>query len=288
HRAMDIAQQIHYDYPEYFWFTGDVSVNYQVLGNSYAGDLSFSYSCDPAAMAAGKKDLENASAEILSSLSGESEYEKVKGVYEYLINNSSYDINVKDQTSYSLLVNRSGVCAGYAGAMKYLLDRLNVDCMIASGKSKGEDHVWNLVRIGGCWYQVDPTWGDPVTGSDFQTISYDYLLLDDEEMFLDHQYDSGVVYPNCSTEESNFYRREGLYLESCDYTELSGMMKSCIENGRDFIFKCADTNLYFEVCNYLFEREQIFSLLRDFGYDIDSINYSTDEMHRTIKIVLAR
>lgn len=285
-RTMFIARQVHTDYPEFFWFTGDVSVQYTKRGNYYSGNLNFTFSCDQAALAARKRNLNDAAASVISDLGRATDYEKVKGVYEYLINHSRYNDYVRDQTCYSLLVNGQGVCAGYASAMKYLLDRLDVDCIIASGVSKGESHSWNLVRLDGMWYQVDPTWGDPKMDDGGQVLSYDYLLLDDNEMLLDHQYDEGIAYPHCYNDKYNFYKYEGLYLTSCDYSTLSRMLRSCIENGRDFVFKCDSLSLFYEVERYLLDQNQIFSLLKDYGYRTNRISCSMDESHRTFCVEL--
>ncbi len=59
-----------------------------------------------------------------------------------------------------------GVCEGYARTLQYLLNELDVPCVLIHGiQSSGgqpEAHMWNAVQIGGVWYEVDPTWDDPV------------------------------------------------------------------------------------------------------------------------------
>lgn len=285
-RLMELAVQIHQDYPEYFWFSGKVHTSYRELFSSYSGTLSFSYDFPASEIESRQAELEAASRPLLSRLSGKSDYEKVKGVYEELINSTAYQKGEYDQTCYSVLVNHRGVCAGYAAAMKYLLDRLGVDSIIVSGTSKGEDHAWNIVKVQGEWYQTDVTWGDPVMNNGSPFLSYDYLLLDDAEMQEDHQPDPQQTYPVCSSETYNYFKAEGLYLEEYSAEELLRILQLCISRNTDFIFKCADRFLYAEVKDYLFEKQNVFTLLKRAGVSAESIDYYTDDDHRAIYIRL--
>lgn len=64
--------------------------------------------------------------------------------------------------AYGPLVEKRGICSGLAWAFKTLMDGANIECACISGYLK-EDlktiHMWNLVKIDGQFYHVDPTWG---------------------------------------------------------------------------------------------------------------------------------
>ena len=114
--------------------------------------------------------LEAMREEIGRQLQGYSQYEQVREVHNWLINNIEYDVNLEAQEPYSIvgaLTEGKAVCEGYARSFKYILDELNIPCVLVSGtgtNSNGEteSHAWNYVQLNGNWYAVDVTWDDPV------------------------------------------------------------------------------------------------------------------------------
>lgn len=97
-------------------------------------------------------------------------YDKVKFVHDYLVNNTSYAETEGNNTSnlYGALVNHLAVCEGYAESFKYLMDKLNIPCVVVYGdglKLDGSEeyHAWNYVKMDNeNWYAVDATWDDPI------------------------------------------------------------------------------------------------------------------------------
>ncbi len=101
-------------------------------------------------------------------------------------NESIYESQGNDlaRTAYSAMVAdssghpHSALCSGYATAYAYLLQRLGVEATIIlgmAGYSGGalEGHVWNIVKIGGSWYEVDVTWDDTLNNI-IQNLYKDY------------------------------------------------------------------------------------------------------------------
>lgn len=110
-----------------------------------------------------------------------SDYEKVKLIHDYIINNSSYDINLKKSSAYDLLVEKSAVCEGYAITAYRLFLAAGLESRIISGYGDGEPHAWNIVKVDGKWYNIDLTWDDPVSRSGRQVLKYDYFLKSDND-----------------------------------------------------------------------------------------------------------
>lgn len=155
--------------------------------------------------------------QILQNKTGNT-YDDIKMVHDYLVDNISYDSSLSKENIYNMygaLVNRECVCEGYARAFKYLLDELNIPCVMVIGtgtNSQGEteNHAWNYVQLNGKWYAVDSTWDDPVViggGSASEESRYKYFLVGREIIDQDHspsgQFTEGgkvFSYPNLSYE----------------------------------------------------------------------------------------
>ena len=141
------------------------------------------------------QEIENAKEEILNNATG-SNYDKILYVHNWIINNNEYNTTQNSNISdiYGSLVNKSAICEGYARAYKYLLDELNIPCILVSGTAidengNSERHAWNYVFINNNWYAVDTTWDDPIiigNGIITENIKYKYFLKGKETMEIDH------------------------------------------------------------------------------------------------------
>lgn len=104
-----------------------------------------------------KAQLEAAANECIYSIpSDASDYEKIKYVYEYIIDLTDYDANgIDTQNIQSVLLYQKSVCAGYSKAFQYILNRMGLFCTYITGTIRdGGDHGWNMVRIGENYYYV--------------------------------------------------------------------------------------------------------------------------------------
>lgn len=114
--------------------------------------------------------VENIKNSTIKSLDSKSDYEKALYVHDALVNSLEYDsstIKPNSHNIYGALVEKSVVCEGYAKAFKYILDDLNIECILVNGTvtnstGKTESHMWNYIKLDGNWYGVDVTWDDPV------------------------------------------------------------------------------------------------------------------------------
>ena len=114
--------------------------------------------------------LENIRREIINNVQGLSDYEKIKYVHDWLVDNIEYDVNFENQNShniYGTFIDKQVVCEGYAKAFKYIIDELDIPCILVKGVGKNsvgesEKHIWNYVYLEENWYAVDVTWDDPI------------------------------------------------------------------------------------------------------------------------------
>lgn len=142
-----------------------------------------------------KKEIEKKADKVLAGATG-TNYDKIKYVHDWIVENTKYDAESKLNTAniYGCLVNGRALCEGYARTFKYLMDRLNIPCILVSGdaideKGKTERHAWNYVYIYNNWYAIDTTWDDPIiigNGTVGDKIKYKYFLKGSKTMYNDH------------------------------------------------------------------------------------------------------
>ena len=110
-----------------------------------------------------------------------SDIDKVKFIHDWLIyycNDSSVTNNPDDQyyhEAYSAIVDKKGVCQAYSHAFLYAMQKLGIQATCLHGTTwSGEQHVWNMVKVGGDWYEIDVYWDDIISKSE---KDYDYTCF---------------------------------------------------------------------------------------------------------------
>lgn len=225
---------VYNDYPEYFWL--DNSYSYKSTDEGM--ELIFNYNCTGSEREKREAEIEQQAGAILAGLpAGAGDYDKIKYVFETLVDMTKYELNAPDnQNIYSVFGNWTTVCAGYAKATKYLLDRAGVECFYVTGWADGERHGWNIVKCDGQYYYVDTTWGDPLyqetQGEEMQKkgTAYEYLCCSGELLFRTHTPDEEFTLPECTDNSLEYYRMAGRYLESADQNAILEIMKKDIDN----------------------------------------------------------
>ena len=280
------------DYPEIFWCDGAGSVvtssaSFGLSGRRAA--LRPEYNCLEEEKEERRSRIEGEADQCLSGIDSQAgDYDKILYVYEYVIGGVEYDLSAPDnQNIYSVFVGRRSVCAGYAKAVQYLLERLDVFCTYVSGTAVSQagegGHAWNLVRCEGQYCYVDATWGDPVyrqeesrETADSPEIAYDYMCCDDTRLFRTHTPDKDQVLPVCSSMAYNYYVVNGMYYESYDaQTVLQAMNRSIAAGEGMTVLKFSGPEVYREA------REEVLTDLADRAarnlahlYGIGTVRYS--------------
>lgn len=149
--------------------------------------------------------------------------EQVLKIHDLLITNLEYDETLErlnNNNIYGALIQKNVVCEGYAKAFKYLVDSLEIPCILVYGygtdkQGNQESHSWNYVQIENKWYAVDVTWDDPIIRSN-TSISlpdeekYRYFLKGADSFFKDHKENVKIAekgqelaYPTLSKQDYN-------------------------------------------------------------------------------------
>ena len=192
------------------------------------------------------------------------DYEKVRIVYTYVIDHTQYQTGEDDQSIAGVFWKKSAVCAGYAGAVKYLQERLDIPCIYVDGSTKGstEGHAWDIVKIGQEYYYVDATNGDQpdfLNGDaaqleEHKTIIYDYLCPFPEEYEKTYTPSEELTVPACTAKNLDFYVLNQGYFEDYSWQDIYDYCKMRLDNGAAVVrFKFGSQEAFSEACQELLD-----------------------------------
>lgn len=213
---LEVVKKILQDNPE---LQGNFSkYDLRIAKTLFKAKLTFSFKYYESKADIEKRELavKNKVNEIISKVIRKDmkDYEKEAALHDYIINNTKYDSRYdkgnmpkESYTAYGVLLKGTGVCQGYAQAMDRLLTTCGIENMMVTGEGNNGSgwikHAWNIVKIGGQYYQVDTTWDDPVTTDGTNRLRYSYFNLTDEQMARNHKWDKNN-YPVCNNDDYSF------------------------------------------------------------------------------------
>ena len=113
---------------------------------------------------------------IASKFEDLDDYEKIKGVHDYLVLLNRYV--AFEGGAYSALCKGRSSCTGYAFSFYAIMRELGVPVTLEIGGN----HAWNRVQLNGEWYNMDVTWDD----NGVEEISYNYFLKCDADWYGHH------------------------------------------------------------------------------------------------------
>lgn len=208
------------DNPQHFWL-GKGATSFFAGNNLTAVELTYTFTGDELTTAKPKFDA--AAADALSGITDDmSQFEIELYLHDYLVSHVTYDLTASHvHDAYGALVEGRAVCEGYARAFQYLLQQAGIPSYVVTGKSKGEDHAWNLVKIDGAYYYVDVTWDD----QDNDNKYYSYFNVTTETLCEDHTIAQQIyTLPNCTATAANYFTVKGGKIENGDIDTLSRLL----------------------------------------------------------------
>ena len=177
------------DFPDLFWIPG----SYYISQSGEVLSIAYTRTGEDPGYIAGKSEAAKMSsamnAEVkgfLASLkSGMSDYDIELAAHDWIAQRITYNHSAASDpdshplafTAYGALVEGSAVCEGYAKAMKLLLNSAGIHCITVTGTLSNQGHMWNMVKVGGKWYNVDVTSDDGTAG-----LYHHYFNQTDEHM----------------------------------------------------------------------------------------------------------
>lgn len=149
---------------EFPMFAYDASFNYFGDYDRDTGEMTISYSTTPEEHSAWVKRFTQAANVFLAEVRREdSEQLRAQEVYHALCTRMTYDyvgmetrVNVEP---WNAIVDHSGVCYSFAGALRVLMTQIGVTTYSCAGEygSARDAHVWLLANLDGKNYFLDPT-----------------------------------------------------------------------------------------------------------------------------------
>lgn len=136
-----------------------------------------------------------------------SDLEKIKYVYEWIGDNSTYDTlftyTSKNQSIYNVFIRKNAVCAGFAKTSQVIFQNIGIESMIIRGESTGP-HMWNVIKYNDKYYYYDSTYSASINDKN-NSRYYDGLVQEELNFYTQK---NGNWYPQIET-ESGLYKKEG-------------------------------------------------------------------------------
>ena len=257
------------DHPEVFWLKS----YYEYENFDYETGIWLTYTMSGDKLVTAKKEFNTAVDTISKSVPYGTECEREEYIHNYIINNCDYDeeaaeseeVQGNENDAYGVFVDGKAVCEGYSKAFQILCNKADIDCIQLMGIVDSDNHVWNCVKIGGDWYQIDVTWDDV---DDFIDDSHGYFNLTDSLMYEEHtlspkysEIDAesflnlkswcNFYVPKCTDEKYNYHN----YCYNYKYPTVSNLDDSdnvstaiakAAKNGEEYFVVIVDENVNYD------------------------------------------
>lgn len=253
------------DHPEIFWVHNREKIYKTTYSDSNYCVFTPGYTYTDSEIDEIQTAMEQSFQEVRALIPEDAgDYEKVRIVYTYVIDHTQYQTGEDDQSIAGVFWKKSAVCAGYAGAVQYLLERLDIPCIYVDGSTKGstEGHAWDIVKIGQEYYYVDATNGDQpdfLNGDaaqleEHKTIIYDYLCPFPEEYEKTYTPSEELTVPACTAKNLDFYVLNQGYFEDYSWQDIYDYCKMRMDNGAAVVrFKFGSQEAFSEACRELLD-----------------------------------
>jgi len=157
--------------------------NYSTTGDGeYWIEYYFGYKTNADEEAATDSEVERLISSLGLKDGSKSDYDKVKAIHDYIVENVEYDYDTyygtntkypETYTGYGALVKHLAVCQGFASAFYRLCLEAGIDARTINSRDLG--HMWNIVKLDGLYYLMDCTWDENTeTDTFFLRGRYDF------------------------------------------------------------------------------------------------------------------
>lgn len=269
-----IFDAVTFDHPELFWVDYDYT-SMPMEKESYT-IVYPTYTYEGNAIEETQKQVDAVVNPLIQKMEKlPNDYEKVKAVYDYVIDRTEYiDKEKNNQNMLSVLLDGEAVCAGYSKSMKYLLDKLSIPnaiLLVKVTKEPDEYHVINMVQMDGEYYYLDPTFGDIKIEKSYANYRYAYFGMTSEEML--NIYTPQQEYKKTNAIKDSYFYQEDAYMESYDENKIISLIQRNLKDPNPCLFlKCRNKEVY-EQTKETMDSQHIFDLFQAAGYSPSQFQY---------------
>ena len=180
-RALAVFQAVRNDNPEIFWLE-----NYFLLFLDHYNrvvEIELVFTVEPDLIPAQRERFRYYADSVLAqAMKLNYDGEKVRFIFDLLVYFVEYDLGmISDQSAFGAMVYNRAVCMGYAMAFTYFMQRLGIPAATVIGVAGGEYHAWNMVYLGGRYFNLDITW-EATSGAPAGYSSFNWFLLSDRDL----------------------------------------------------------------------------------------------------------
>ncbi len=268
-----------YENPQFFWLGNGYS--YTTIGSS-AISIDIDYSRTDSKAEAIQPEFEAAAKKIIDkALKQDNLFDRVKVIHDALVNMTDYVSYGADYISEAdgPLIYGKALCEGYSKAFMYLCQSVGIECICVSGSN----HMWNMLKLDGEWYNMDVTWDDPVGGS----LGYDYFCIPSSKLDSEHAFDNPFPVPSATADKYSYAKVMGLEEYKTVSAAYNGLVEQAAANYKKGVYT---TTVY--VADGLMDsliskvnKQEFFSDLSDKGCDCGgwSASYTSKSFTITLK-----
>ena len=206
-QAIKVAQIMSYSNPQFYF----ISSGYATSGTSFGFEVYNDFGPGANRTKATSYMFSIVEKDLTLVKAQSSTYAKQKMAHDIVCLSTDYNLEADyNQGAYSVFVNGSSVCAGYAEAFSMLCNAAGIQtvCVTSSG------HEWNLIQLNGTWYYVDCTWDDGKEGEVYDDLYLDCgtnTMSSDSYTYTNHTPESEVwngIYPSISASDYAYTANE--------------------------------------------------------------------------------
>ncbi len=172
---------------------------YPESGTQRIAEITIEYLDSPEKLAEKSGQAAAKAAEIAAEIKNDDKAVAAIGIYRYLLKNVEFDSQAMrvvsetggtqpksdPYTAFGALVSKTAAPEGYALSFKKLCDLAGIDCTVIFGTLKDKTPVvWDLIKLGGHWYHIDPAMA-AMEGNESG-----YFCLNDEAMGKTHEWNA--------------------------------------------------------------------------------------------------
>ncbi len=251
-KCYDIIKIVLMDNPDIFW-CANPAASLSVDSSQMVKNIIFKYTMSKSEKKRRTRQIEKAVKPFIKGIKETmSDFEVALRAHENIVELIDYDsigldIQEKDpdrfnkpdnlRSVYGVFVEEKAVCAGYARAYQYLLNRLGIECAYVKGQcNDGEWHAWNLIKLEGEYYYVDVTWDDhsntEIRKNTSAEVSYDYFCITTDELLKSRNIHNADTYPECTAIKCNYFVKKKLFFKNYDAQKMAKIVSAAVNAGK--------------------------------------------------------